>query len=237
VTVPLRRIEVVRAALWASRLDRLRLGRGTCPGYELAEVSPGEAGELARAMDVPAGVVLGRLARGARAWAVWSPEAAIASWLWVSVGQERADPIRRTMALAPDEAYGWNAGTVPAHRDRSLFTSLLLAAAGVMWCEGRSVMWNGIHDHNRASQRAHASAGFRPVLRMSALLLGDRSLIRTRRVDYADPELVERAQRLLTGPTSSRPGPEALAGLATATDHPSDQPALPANRSQRRNAE
>ena len=92
--------------------------------------------------------------------------------------------------------------------------------------EGRSVMWGGIHDHNLASRRANAAAGFRPALRLTALLLGDRSLIRTRAVEYVEPELVERARRLLD-----------MRGVATSTRHPSDPTAVPGGRSQRRNTE
>ena len=194
-----RRIEIVRAGLWAVRLHQHQPGAGVEPGYSLGEASCAEADELAQAMSVRPEVAVRRFLHGSRAWAARSPQGAIAAWLWVSVGRQRAEPIGRTLVLAPDEAYGWDAGTLATHRRRGLFTSLLEAAGGTMRCEGRTVMWGGIHDHNVASRRANIRAGFWPVLRMSVLRLGQRGLIRTHAVAYADPDLVERAYRLLTG--------------------------------------
>ena len=100
----------------------------------------------------------------------------------------------RWLHLADDECYGWEAGTLPEHRGRGLFTALLLASGRAMAAEGRRVMWGGIHDHNLASQRANAAAGFRPVLQLQLHADGD---LHTSPAPYADARLVTRALALL----------------------------------------
>jgi hypothetical protein len=63
--------------------------------------------------------------------------------------------------------------------------------------EGRRWMWNGIEDSNVASRRAHMAAGFRPVLRLTAIHEPPPTRLRVRPADYADPELVRRGRLVL----------------------------------------
>jgi len=223
VSARLRTVEVVRAAFWAARTDRHRPSSRIRPGYMVAEASRGEAGELARAMGVIEDVPRGRFQRGARAWVAYSPDGTVAAWVWVSTGRERAVPIRRELRFAADEAYGWDAGTLPGHRGLGLFTVLLEQSGNTMRCEGRTVMWGGIHDHNLASRRASVHAGFSPVLRFSALLLGPTSLIRARAADYADPDLVRRAHRVLGSAPESAVDPRQPAGEVASAAAPAQR--------------
>jgi hypothetical protein len=226
-------VEVVLGAYWAVRLD----GRGrrtvVRPGYLLGEVHCGAAADVAAAMGVGDHAVRARFRRGARAWAARTLDGAIVAWLWVSTGRHRDEPIRRELSFAVDEAYGWSAGTLPAHRCRGLFTGLLEHAGAALRSEGRTVMWIGIHDHNMASRRAAVRAGFSPVLRLSALLLGQcRGLVRTRAADYADPELVRRAHRILGAAAMAGRCLGMMPGPTTDTRQPAGeaQVTAPANR-------
>lgn len=193
---------IVRGAYWALPLDWLR---PPCPQgpYVIEEAYWPDAEQLAGAIGVSCDVVGDRFSRGARAWVAWylpAPDGAreeVAAWLWTATGRHRDEPVRRDLFLAPDEAYGWGAGTLPEHRGCGLFPALLVTAGAELGREGHRLMWGGIHDGNLASRQACVRAGYRPVLRVSALLAGHHSLIHGRPVDYADPDLVRRARRML----------------------------------------
>jgi hypothetical protein len=227
-------VEIVLGAYWALLLDRRRPRPTNWPGYLLAEVHCEAAADVAAAMDVADHAARARFRHGARAWAARTPEGAVAAWLWVSTGRHRDEPIRRELSFAMDEAYGWSAGTLPAHRCRGLFTRLLEQAGAALLSEGRTVMWIGIHDHNLASRRAAVRAGFSPVLRLSALLLGRRrGVLRTRAADYADPELVRRAHRILGAEATAGRRLRTMPGPTTDTRQPAGEAAqvtAPANR-------
>ncbi|HEY7202084.1 MAG TPA: hypothetical protein VIC57_17825 [Candidatus Dormibacteraeota bacterium] len=189
---------IVRGALWAVDLSRIAPLEHDCSDFTLIEVrSERLVVHLARAMCLEIGAVHERLERGSRAFAAMSRRGEVAAWLWVSTGQEWALPLRRTFRFQPDECYGWNAGTQERHRGRGLFTGLLRFAGWRMAQEGVRWLWGGILDDNLASQRANAAAGSRPILRLTASFDTKPGRLWTRRVDYADPELVARARRLL----------------------------------------
>ena len=192
---------VVRCALWANDLRRLPqpLDEGV-GGYCVAEADCSAVPDLACVIEADQAVVAARFQRGARAWVARTADGSIAAWLWVSTGREWAAPLGRWLHLADDECYGWEAGTLPEHRGRGLFTALLLASGRAMAAEGKRVMWGGIHDHNLASQRANAAAGFRPVLHLQGCPGGD---MHPSPSTYADPRLVSRALALRDGPTES----------------------------------
>jgi GNAT superfamily N-acetyltransferase len=204
---------IVRCALWENDLTRLRRARPSCGQYVLVEVLPeGLASRLAAAMAVEEREVQGRLERGCRAFAAWDWPDEVVSWLWVSMGEEWAPPLHQHFRFAEGDCYGWNAGTLEHHRGRGLFTGLLEHAGWQMAREGCHTMWNGILDGNLPSQRAHAAAGFRPVLRVTAINQPPPTRLFVRPADYADERLVERARRLLGKPTAA----EARNGSAAA---------------------
>jgi hypothetical protein len=182
---------IVRGALWANDLQRLDWLDPNRDDYVLSETCA-DIPELAGAMEVSAAEVRRRLDRGSRAFVARSRDDAIAAWVWVSTGREKAPILHQELRFAADECYGWGARTLPAHRDRGLFTALLRHAGWRLGQEGMRWMWGGIEDCNVASRRANIAAGFRPILRLTA-----RERLRVRPADYADEELVRRARRVL----------------------------------------
>jgi hypothetical protein len=190
-------VAVVRGALWANDLRWLPRPEPSCGDYALSETCTGIA-ELAAAMEVDAALARERLERGCRAFVARSRTCdAVVSWVWASTGREYAPPIRQDLHFAGDESYGWDAGTLPPHRGRGLFCALLRLAGWRLAQDGRRWMWGGIVDSNLASRRACAAAGYRPVLRVTAVHEPASTRVRVRPADYADPELVRRAQRVL----------------------------------------
>jgi GNAT superfamily N-acetyltransferase len=198
---------VVRGALWAYDLSRIRQPDCARDDYAMVEVRSGRlASELARAMNVGESVVRDRLERGCRAFAAWSwADEAVVSWMWVSTGEEFAPPLRRMLAIPEGDCYGWDVGTVEVHRGQGLAVRLLEWAGRRMAELGAVAMWNGIDNANLSSRRAHVRAGFRPVLRIAALHEPPPGRLRTWAADYADERLVARARHLLgVGQASSR---------------------------------
>ena len=188
---------VVRCALWGNDLTRLRQPYSPSREYVFVEVLPDRlASRLAVAMEVEEREILERLERGCRAFA-WDWRAEVVSWLWVSIGEEWAPPLRRTLRFSEGDCYGWNAGTLERDRGRRLFTALLGYAGWRMRRAGYQTMWNGIIDGNLASQHAHAAAGFLPILRLTAVHEPPPASLLAWAADYADEHLVERASGLL----------------------------------------
>lgn len=191
--------QVVRAALWALELPHVQRPEA-CGHYVGGEVREGLlVPPLARAMRTTEAEVVGRLARGCRAFAA-SLQGEVASWLWVSTGVEYAWPLGRAIGFAGDECHGWDVGTVREHRGRGLAPALLRCAGWTMAQEGLAVMWNGILDDNPDSQAAHARAGLRPIVRLT---LSPSGRLTVRPAHYAPPRLVERARRILAAGTPS----------------------------------
>jgi hypothetical protein len=58
-------------------------------------------------------------------------------------------------------------------------------------------MWGGIEDSNLASRHSCVAAGFRPVLRLTAVHEPPPTRLHVRPADYADEAVVERALRVL----------------------------------------
>jgi GNAT superfamily N-acetyltransferase len=198
--------EVLRAALWANDLTRVRQPQSSCGDYVLVEVLPDRlASQLAAAMAVEEPQVLGRLERGCRAFAAWDWRDEVVGWLWVSTGEEWAPPLRRTLRFPDGDCYGWDVGTLERHRGQGLFTGLMEYAGWHMAQQGCHTMWGGILDSNLASQRASTRAGTRPILRLVAHHQPPPTRIETWPADYADERLVERA-RLILGDAAGRCG-------------------------------
>jgi hypothetical protein len=193
-------LSVERGALWVNDLARLSKPDPDCEGYVPVEVRGGWlVSELARAMEVPEAEVRGRLARGCRAWVAmaWA-EAEVASWVWVSMVEEYAWPLRQVLHFGPDECHGWDVGTLERHRGHGLAAGLLRCAGWQMGRAGARRMWNGILDENVPSQLAHAAAGMRPVLRLVAVHDPEPTRLLHWAADYADPRQVERARAILS---------------------------------------
>jgi ribosomal protein S18 acetylase RimI-like enzyme len=136
------------------------------------------AGELAVAMRSDDGSVARRLRRGCRAFAA-RVDGRIASYGWVSAGSECIGELEREFRLPPGEAYVWDCFTLPAHRRRGLYSSLLRHIARAMQAEGTARLWIGTARANRASIRGFEAAGFAPVLEVLYVRAGSVSCLAT----------------------------------------------------------
>jgi ribosomal protein S18 acetylase RimI-like enzyme len=129
--------------------------------FERASVA--EAAELTEAMglDGPA-PVLERLARGSRCY-VARVDGALASYGWVSFGEEWISELAMHIRLAPGDVYIWDCATLPAYRGQGLYPALLGHMVNELRAEGLHRAWIGADTGSVASQKGIVRAGFQPI--------------------------------------------------------------------------
>ena len=179
------------------------------PGVRIEEAGPRTAAEIAAAMGAEGDLVPARLARGCRCLAVWAPSGEIAGYGWLSSGPEWIGELGLEIRPAPREAYVWNCVTLPAHRRRGLFRTLLQAVVEGARREGLRRLWIGTVDG--VGESAVARAGFTRVLSIDAFELARLGWLYLRAVPDADTGVVASALAALGGDTAPlRPGPRVL---------------------------
>lgn len=126
-------------------------------------VGPEAAPVLATAMGAhDSAAILERFETGRRCYAAWV-EGDLAAYGWVSFDEEFIGELRLHLRLVPGEAYVWDCATLPAFRQRRLYSALLVYIVEALRAEPLCRVWIGADLDNVASQRGIARAGFRPV--------------------------------------------------------------------------
>jgi ribosomal protein S18 acetylase RimI-like enzyme len=126
-------------------------------------LGPESAPALAAAMgDGALAEVYKRFEAGRSCYAAWV-EDQLAAYGWVSFEEEYIGELSLHLRLLPGEAYIWDCATLPAFRQKRLFSALL----GYMLAELRAGplcrVWIGANLDNVASQRGIDRAGFHRV--------------------------------------------------------------------------
>lgn len=136
-------------------------------------VGPESASVLASTMGVEASTdILKRFENGRRCYAAWV-EDEIAAYGWVSLDEEFIGELKLRLKLLEGEAYIWDCATLPAFRQRHLYSALLVHIIRELQAEGLCRVWIGADLENIASQRGIARAGFHHI----ADLVVDRVLV------------------------------------------------------------
>ena len=133
-----------------------------------------------------------RLARGCRCFAV-RIDGAVAGYGWLSTGPEWIGELQLEITPNPREGYIWDCATVPAHRRKGAFRSLLIGISEAARREGFKRLWIGTIAV--PAEKVLAPSGFQPALRFSrARVLGWQVL----RVSAPfDPQLARAARAIL----------------------------------------
>ena len=84
----------------------------------------------------------------------------LAAYGWVSFGEEFIGELNLRLRLLPGEAYVWNCATLPAYRQKYLYSALLAYIVRELRAEQLSRVWIGADLGNIPSQRGIARAGF-----------------------------------------------------------------------------
>ena len=190
-----------RGRLWAIDLDGEALSKaGSEPRLAavLDQVARENAARLARAMGLPdSGPVLRRFASGRRCFAARAGDQ-IAAYCWVSQAPECIGELEHEIRVPPDEAYIWDCATLPAFRQKGLYSALLRHILVTLQGEGLRRAWIGSALDNRASQRAFARAGFRPAINIVYLRVLQLSFMRLTGDPTASGQHAAAARRMLT---------------------------------------
>ncbi len=106
--------------------------------------------------------ILKRFETGRRCYAAWV-EDEIAAYGWVSFDEEFIGELKLRIKLLEGEAYIWDCVTLPAFRQRHLYSALLVHIIRELQAEGLCRVWIGSDLENIVSQRGIARAGFHHV--------------------------------------------------------------------------
>jgi GNAT superfamily N-acetyltransferase len=137
-------------------------------------------------MGVEGDLVAARMARGCRPFAAWV-EGGIAGYGWLSSGREWIGELQLEIAPRAGEGYIWNCVTLPKHRRRGIFHSLLIGIPAVLRRERLSRLWIG--SVAIPAENAVGSAGFAPALQFTAVMHADLIWLSVKRPADGDPSL------------------------------------------------
>ena len=124
----------------------------------------------------PEGDLVGsRLARGCLCFGVWI-EGSVAGYGWLSTGPEWIGELQLEIKPREREAYIWNCVTIPEHRRRGVFRSLVVGMTAAARRLGARRVWIGSVD--LPAEKALAPIGFRPVLHFSVMRVAGLHVMR-----------------------------------------------------------
>ena len=87
----------------------------------------------------------------------------LAAYGWVSLEAEDIGELNLRVRLLAGEAYIWDCATLPAYREKHLYSALLAYILGELRSRGLCRVWIGADLDNVASQRGMARAGFHHI--------------------------------------------------------------------------
>jgi GNAT superfamily N-acetyltransferase len=125
------------------------------------EVHRDRAALIEAAMGQEAELVGPRFARGCRCY-VALLDGAVAGYGWVSTGPEWIGELQLEIRPRKAEAYIWNCVTLPEHRRKGVFRSLVLGATESTLQIGMRRAWIGTVD--LPATRVLEPSGFRPAV-------------------------------------------------------------------------
>jgi GNAT superfamily N-acetyltransferase len=118
---------------------------------------------LAAAMGLPSSEEISRrFERGCRCYAAWVDDK-IVSYGWVSFEEESIGELDLRINLLPGEAYIWDCMTLPAFRQKGLYSALLVHIRRELSEERLCRAWIGADMDNKISQLGMVRAGFHHV--------------------------------------------------------------------------
>lgn len=123
-------------------------------------------------------LVAKRLARGCRCFAVWI-DRAVAGYGWLSVDSEWVGELQLEIKPRAREGYIWNCVTIPEHRRKGIFKSLVIGISRAGRRSGLKRMWIG--SVAIPAERALEPAGFTPALYLDTIRVAGVHLMRVRR--------------------------------------------------------
>lgn len=103
-----------------------------------------------------------RLRSGRQCYAAYV-DGQLAAYGWVSLETEEIGELNLRVGLLAGEAYVWDCATLPAYREKHLYSALLAYILGELRSQELCRVWIGADLDNVASQKGMARAGFQYV--------------------------------------------------------------------------
>ena len=103
-----------------------------------------------------------RLESGRQCYGAWV-DGQVAAYGWVSFEEEEIGELNLRIKLVPGEAYIWDCATLPAFREKLLYSALLIYILGQLRAQNQCRAWIGADYANLPSQKGIARAGFHHV--------------------------------------------------------------------------
>lgn len=103
-----------------------------------------------------------RIESGCQCYAAWVA-GQIAAYGWVSLEEEDIGELNLRIKLLKGEAYIWDCMTLPAFREKLLYSALLIYILSELHAQNLCRVWIGADFANIASQKGIARAGFQHV--------------------------------------------------------------------------
>ena len=139
-------------------------------------------------------LVATRMARGCRGF-VARVEGEVAGYGWLSTRPEWIGELQLEIVPRAGEGYIWNCVTLPEHRRKGIFRTLLIAIPAVMRREGMRRSWIG--SVAIPAEDAVGSAGFAAALQFTAITHADLIWISVKRPVDGDASLSTAACEVL----------------------------------------
>jgi GNAT superfamily N-acetyltransferase len=122
-------------------------------------------------------LVATRLARGCLCFGVWI-EGSVAGYGWLSTGPEWIGELQLEIKPRQREAYIWNCVTIPEHRRRGVFRSLVMGMTAAARRLGARRVWIG--SMAIPAEKAIEPLGFQPALNFDYSIVAGLHLMRVR---------------------------------------------------------
>lgn len=184
-----------------------------CPArieVEFGEVRSTDIDDLVVAMNLPTSKPIQQRLEGNRRCFSLKAAGQIVTYGWVTRGIERVGELDRKFHLQDDEAYIWDCGTVPTHRNHGLYSALLNQLIYHLHDEEVPRLWIGASRQNQPSVRGFANAGFKPVVDITYRRFFRLTMMWIHQALSTQQPLVSAAYRILTDDHERRFGQLAI---------------------------
>jgi hypothetical protein len=152
-----------RGTIWVLHLDQEMPAVAPRIHAEFRRLTPDSSSVLVSSINsLTLTEITKRLESGRQCYLAWV-DRQIAAYGWVSFVEEEIGELNLRMKLLPGEAYIWDCATLPAFREKLLYSALLIHILGELHAQRICRAWIGADLENVASQKGIARAGFHHV--------------------------------------------------------------------------
>lgn len=152
-----------RGTIWVLHLDQEMAAVAPRIQVEFRRLTSDLAPLLASSTDsITLKEINRRLESGRQCYVAWA-DGQIAGYGWVSFVEEDIGELNVRIKLLPGESYIWDCATLPAFREKLLYSALLIHILGELHAQNICRAWIGADLDNAASQKGIARAGFHHV--------------------------------------------------------------------------